>query len=66
VLISDIDEDSPLGLRPGDVILRVGDREATSPERVRRILESYGDDESVTFRVRRQGSELDVLGRLGG
>jgi hypothetical protein len=66
VLVSDVDEDSPLGLLPGDVILRVGDREATSPDRVRRILDSYGDDEDVTFRVRRQGSEIDVLGRLDG
>jgi len=66
VLVSDVDEDSAFGLLPGDVILRVGDRDATSPERVRRMLDSYGDDEEVTFRVRRQGSEIDVLGRLGG
>lgn len=66
VLITDVDQDSPLGLLPGDVILRVGDREASSPEQVRRILASYGPDEEVTFRVRRQGSEIDVLGRLGG
>jgi S1-C subfamily serine protease len=66
VLVTDVDEDSALGLRAGDVILRVGDREATSPERVRRVLASYEPGESVTFRVRRQGSEIDVLGRLGG
>jgi hypothetical protein len=64
VLVTDVDEDSPLGLRPGDVILRVGDREATSPSRVLRVLSSYDDGESVTFRVRRQGSDIDVMGRL--
>jgi S1-C subfamily serine protease len=66
VLVTDVDADSQLGLRPGDVILRIGDREASSPDRVRRVLGSYTADESVTFRVRRQGSEIDVLGRLGG
>jgi len=64
VLVTDVDDDSPVGLRAGDVILRVGDREATSPGRVLRVLSSYDNGESVTFRVRRQGSEIDVMGRL--
>jgi S1-C subfamily serine protease len=66
VLVSDVAEDSALGLRPGDVILRIGDREATSPARVRRLLATYESDEDVTFRVVRQGNQIDVLGRLGG
>jgi membrane-associated protease RseP (regulator of RpoE activity) len=66
VLVTDIEEGSALGLEPGDVVLRVGDREVTSPERLIRILGTYGNDEQVTFRVRRRGSEIDVLGRLGG
>jgi hypothetical protein len=66
VLVTDVDEDSALGLQAGDVILRVGDREATTPSRVRRILSTYDDEEEVTFRVRRQGAEIDVLGRLDG
>jgi len=65
VLVTEVDEGSTLGLRPGDVILRVGDREATSPERVLRILGTYGGDEEVTFRVRRSGAEIDVMGRVG-
>ena len=65
VLVTEVSAESILGLQAGDVILRVGDREATSPERVRRILATYGSDEDVTFRVRRQGNEIDVLGRLG-
>lgn len=64
VLVTNVGEGSTLGLRPGDVILRVGDREVGTPERVIRILSSYADDEQVTFRVRRSGSEIDVLGRV--
>jgi C-terminal processing protease CtpA/Prc len=64
VLVTDVDDDSALGLRAGDVILRVGDREVTSPSRVLRTLSSYDEGENVTFRVRRQGSEIDVMGRL--
>ena len=64
VLVTDVDDDSTLGLQAGDVILRIGDRDATTPERVRRLLATYDDDESVTFRVRRRGTEIDVLGRL--
>lgn len=65
VLVTNVEDGSALGLQPGDVILRVGDREATSPERVLRILETYGENEQVTFRVRRSGREIDVLGRRG-
>jgi hypothetical protein len=64
VLVIDIDDDSALGLQAGDVILSVGDREAETPGRVYRILESYGNDEEIRFRVRRDGAEIDVMGRL--
>jgi hypothetical protein len=66
VLVTDVDEDSALGLRPGDVIVRVGDRDVASPERVLRLLGTYDDDEDITFRVRRNGSEMEVVGRLQG
>jgi len=66
VLVADAQDDSPLGLRPGDVVLRVGDREVTTPDRMRRILQSYGQEEEITLRVRREGREIDVQGRLGG
>lgn len=64
VLVTEVDEDSTLGLRPGDVILRVGDREATSPDRVVRLLETYEDGEQINFRIRRSGAETSVMGRL--
>jgi len=66
VLITDVHEDSMLGLEPGDVILSVGDRVTTSPDQVRRILRSYDEDEEITFRIRRDGREINVAGRLGG
>ena len=65
VLVADVHESSQLGLQPGDVILAVGDREVTDPDRVRRILGSYGADETVTFRIMRQKGETTVTGKLG-
>jgi len=65
VLVADVHESSQLGLRPGDVILAVGDREVTDPDRVRRILGSYGADETVSFRIMRQKGATTVTGKLG-
>jgi hypothetical protein len=65
VLVTEVDEDSTLGLRAGDVILRVGDRDVDTPDRVLRLLGTYEDGEEVTFRIRRNGSEMSVMGRLG-
>ena len=58
-------DNEELGLRDGDVILRIGDREATSSSRVRRILRSYGDDEEVRMTIMREGREIEVIGRIG-
>jgi hypothetical protein len=65
VLVTDVDDDSTLGLEAGDVILRIGEREATSPDRVRRLLATYDRGENVAFRVLRRGTEIDVMGQLG-
>jgi membrane-associated protease RseP (regulator of RpoE activity) len=65
-LVVNVSEDSELGLQPGDVILRIGDRPADTPERVLRILGSYGADEDITIHVRRNGREMSVMGRLEG
>lgn len=64
ILVIDVDEDNPLGLMPGDVILAVGDREVDSLERVRRILGSYEEDETVSVRIIRKGSEEILRGTL--
>ena len=66
VLVTDVGEDSTLGLEPGDVILEVGDREATDADRVRRIVGSYEEGESITLRIMRQKREMTVQGTRGG
>lgn len=66
VLVTEVDEDSTLGLRAGDVILRVGDRAVATPDRVLRLLRTYEDGEQITFRIRRSGTEVDVMGRVEG
>jgi predicted metalloprotease with PDZ domain len=63
VLVSDVEANSSLGLRPGDVILSIGGRAVETPEQALRIIGSYGDNESVSMRVRRQNQEIDVTGR---
>lgn len=64
VLVTEVGEDSTLGLEPGDIVLAVGDREVESPRDVRRILRSYDADEAVNFEVRRQGMNQTVTGSL--
>lgn len=65
VLVAAVPEESALGLRAGDVILEIGDRSVEDPSRVRSILSTYDDGELVTFRIRRDGREMDVSGRVG-
>jgi len=66
VLVVDVSDGSTLGLEPGDVILRIGDRDAQTSERVLRILSSYGPAEEIPMQIRRDGREISVLGRLEG
>ncbi len=66
MLVTNVDEDSMLGLEAGDVILGIGDRAATSSSRIRRILSTYEEDEEITLRIMRDHDEITVTGRLGG
>jgi hypothetical protein len=66
VLVSDVDTNSTTGLQPGDVILQIGDREVSNPDKARRILASYSASEDIQFRIVRKGKTMDVQGRLGG
>lgn len=54
VLVLDVPPDSELGLEPGDVILRIGDREVQDARHARAIVSSYRDDEPVQIEVMRQ------------
>jgi hypothetical protein len=64
LLVLNVDEDSELGLRPGDVLLAIGDRIVEDQGDVRRILASYEEDETVTFRIMRSGREIRVEGQV--
>lgn len=61
-LIVDVGDDSPLGLRPGDVVLAVGERPVEDAGDLRRILASYEEGEEVRLRIRREGAEETVTG----
>lgn len=62
VLVMEVDEDSTLGLVPGDVILEVGDREVETVRRARRLIRSYEAGEPIRMTVVRRGDELVTEG----
>jgi S1-C subfamily serine protease len=62
VLVTEIDDDSTLGLRTGDVILAIDGRDVRDPGHVRSILGSYLEDETITFSVMRDGRRVEVRG----
>jgi len=62
VLVTEVAEGTALGLEAGDVVLRIGDRRVDDADDMRRILESYDTDETVTLRVRRENREISVSG----
>lgn len=64
VLVTDVAEESELGLEAGDVILEIGGRAVDEPQDVRRILRSYDQDETVSLRVRRDGRNISVEGSV--
>jgi len=64
LLVLNVDEESTLGLMPGDVIQAIDGREVENRGDVRRILGSYEEDETVSFTVVRKGRELQVEGTI--
>ena len=64
LLVLNVDEDSTLGLMPGDVIQTIDGRGVEDQRDVRRILESYEEDETVSFTVFRKGREIQVEGTI--
>jgi len=64
ILVLNVDEDSRLGLRAGDVILSIDGRAVEETRDVYRILGSYETDEAVTFTVMRRGQETRVEGTV--
>ena len=64
VLVSDADEDNPLGLRAGDVLLSVEGREVSSVDRALRLLRSYDGDETVKLEVLRKQQKQELEGKV--
>ncbi len=64
VLVSEVDEDSELGLRAGDVILEIDGRAVTNSSQAHRILRSYDEGEELEFRIMRQKREQTVQGTM--
>jgi hypothetical protein len=64
LLVLDVEEDSMLGLLPGDVILAIDGRAVEDRADIRRILGSYDDEETVSFTVVRKGREIRVEGTI--
>lgn len=60
VLVVHVDEDYPLGLQAGDVILEVDGREVDDPGHFHRIMGSYRDGEPVELTVMRDGNRVQV------
>lgn len=60
VVIADVERNGPAareGLRPGDVIKRVGNRKVTSPRDVAEAVKHYADRKAVLLLVSRQGND---------
>ncbi len=64
VLVADVDDDSTLGLKPGDVIVAVDGRHVGDISKFHRILASYEEDEEIRFRIWRDGAETTVKGNI--
>jgi len=64
VLVVEVQEDSPLALRPGDVILLIEDREVEEPRDLQRILGSVRSGEEVEFHLLRERRRTAVRGRV--
>ena len=64
LLVLDVEEDSTLGLLPGDVILAIDGRGVENQRDVHRILGSYEDEETVSFTLVRKGQEITVEGTV--
>jgi S1-C subfamily serine protease len=58
------EDDDSLGLKSGDVILRIGDREVQSPEHAMRILRSYEPEEELILHIIRHKSSQTLTGTV--
>ena len=64
VLVVRAPEGTPLKLKGGDVILKIGDRTPTSPAQALRILRSYEPGETATIEVLRKKTKLTIPAQM--
>jgi hypothetical protein len=64
VLVVSAPEDNPLGLKGGDVILRIGEREPNDPGHAFRIARSYGVGETLEVEILRDGDRRTLTHEL--
>jgi S1-C subfamily serine protease len=65
VLVISVPTDSALGLKGGDVVLRVDGREPSGPSHLLRILRSYEAGESFKLDIMRDRKRQTVTARVG-
>ena len=65
VLVVNVPEPAPLGLKAGDVVLAVDGREVSSPRQLMRVLASYEPGEALKLEVMRQKKRVTLKGTLG-
>lgn len=63
ILVLSVPDSAVLDLKPGDVILSVGDRKPTSVSKLLSILQTYDDSETVNLDVMRDHKHLTVSGK---
>jgi S1-C subfamily serine protease len=65
ILVISAPEDSALGLKGGDVVLRVDGRAPSSPSHLLRILRSYEAGETFKLDIMRERKKETVTARIG-
>lgn len=65
VLVVDVADSAPLGLKAGDVVLSVDGRAVSNPSQLMRVLGSYEPDEALRIEVMRQKKRVTLRGSLG-
>lgn len=64
VLVVNVNTDSKLNLEPGDVILRIGDRNVQDAWHAVRILRSYQPSEDIHMEIVRQKKHMTITGHM--
>jgi S1-C subfamily serine protease len=64
VLVVDVPDPAPFGLKAGDVVLAVDGRKVSSPGQLMRVLGSYAPGETARLEVMRQKKRITLAGAV--